>query len=238
VISKRGLFSAGALGVGTVLFATGSAFACNISDFSLVSTSASCNADTGTADIQVTDKDSSGTHATVTIVDKTTNASVGTGKITRPQRKGGETITISVPWQKNHEWAVQIDAPKGGVHDTLKETVTSNGDDCGKPSDTPTTPAPTETAPATGGDTDTKPTEAPAAPSSPAAAPSEASQVDAANSPSAAAAAPSSTVDSAALAETGGGSNTGMIAGLAAALVVIGGGFLFAQRRRSATRSH
>jgi LPXTG-motif cell wall-anchored protein len=192
----------------------GNAMACNIRDFSAV---ASCD-DNGKGIITVTDTDSSGKEATVSVYLESNGADeklVGTQTVTGTRE--GATVTFSEDWAANAQYRVRIKA--GGIVDedispdltapsaACKSTETPSPSETPKPSETPSaTPSEKEsssTAPATTGD----------------------------NSPSPAA-------GDSNLAETGANSNTGMIAGIAGALVVVGGGAVFfGMRRRSASKA-
>ncbi len=92
------------------------------------------------------------------------------------------------------------------------------------PSATPTaTPAPSTSAPATVAPTSTAPTSAAPSPA-PTTAPATAR--------------PSATASAPALAQTGGGSATGIVAAIGGAVVVLGGALLFLTRRRRAGNQH
>jgi LPXTG-motif cell wall-anchored protein len=200
-----------ALGVG------GTAFACSITEFTA---NVVCDGSTGSADIVVTDSDTSRTSADVTVFvgDKV----VGSGKFDSPQ--AGDTIHIPVPWQADTTYRVHVKTKQYNVDsDVTKGDLSTSGRTCAAP-----TTAPPVTTPPT-----TAPTSAPA--TTPATSPSSTTSAPAVadtNAPSPAAGGGQD------LAETGGGSNTGMIAGIAAVLVAVGGGAVFALRRRTATARH
>lgn len=204
-----------ALGVG------GTAFACSITEFTA---NVVCDGSTGNADITVTDTDTSGTSADVTVF--VGDQSVGSGKFVSPH--GGETIHISVPWQADTTYRVHVKTDRYNVDsDVTKGDLSTSGKTCAAPTTAPPVTTPPTTPPTTA------PTSAPA--TTPATSPSSTTSAPAVadtNAPSPAAGGGQD------LAETGGGSNTGMIAGIAAVLVAVGGGAVFALRRRTATARH
>jgi hypothetical protein len=215
VISKRGLIVAGALGTGSVLLAAGSALACNISDFQFNST-VSCDTSSGSpmATIKVTDNDSSGTAAVIDIFTRNADGSNGTKVATLnfPDNQRGESQTASLPWVDNGSWNVVAETNRYiKTPETSKIHLSTGSQTCAveKPTQS-ATPTPTASAPAA-------PVAATSAPATPA---------------------PSQSSPGTVLAETGGGSNTGLIGGFAAALVVVGGGVLYTVRRRAAAARH
>ncbi|MEW1645618.1 MULTISPECIES: LAETG motif-containing sortase-dependent surface protein [unclassified Streptomyces] len=199
----------------------GNALACNISEFSAEAT---CDGTNGV--ITVTDKDASATEATVTVFLENNGADakqIGTAQTVKGSREG-VTITFAEDWQPNATYRVHVKAGKQ-VDKDITPNLTTPSKACKaeeSPSPTPTeaSPTPSETAstPA-GSDTPT-----PSATESSSTAP--ATTTDNAPSPAA---------GSSNLAETGANSNTGMIAGIAGAFVVVGGGAVyFGMRRRGA----
>ncbi|MFE2427913.1 LAETG motif-containing sortase-dependent surface protein [Streptomyces sp. NPDC059373] len=222
MISKRGMVAAAATGAGVVLLATGTAFACNINDFTADAT-ARCDTSTGAAKaaITVTDKDASGTPADITVrlrfADNAPGPVAGTAHIAHPTAEGVST-TILVDWMQGYSWYVSVTA-SGYIDDQQLSVLPTSADTpCEVPGQSTPSGTPTDSA-------------SPTPSGTPRATPS---------TPAAAAASPSSSVSPAggtttALAETGGGSNTGLIAGSAAALIAVGAGALFALRRRTAT---
>ncbi|MDI5962003.1 LAETG motif-containing sortase-dependent surface protein [Streptantibioticus silvisoli] len=223
MISKRGLIVAGALGVGSALLASTSAFACQIGDFTVNSTAA-CDTSSATpqAAITVTDKDGSGTAATITVALASAPGTVlGTGRIENPTAQG-VTTTITVPWQSGATYTVHVKSDRYNVDSDSSTHPAAPAVDCGT---TPSAPA----APST----PAQPTPSKSASSTP--------STEATSSPSQSASvapAPAASQSSAgsSLAETGGGSNTTPMLGIAAALVIVGGGALIMVRRRSAGR--
>jgi len=199
----------------------GNALACNISEFSA---SASCAGDKGV--ITVTDKDASATEATITVFLENNGSDakqVGEAQTIKGSAKG-ETVTFSEDWQPNATYRVHVKA-SNKVDEDISPNLTTPSKACAteSPSPTPTeaSPTPSETA-STPAETDT-PT--PSASESSSTAP--ATTADNAPSPAA---------GSSNLAETGANSNTGMIAGIAGAFVVAGGGAVYyGMRRRGAT---
>ncbi|WP_055535178.1 LAETG motif-containing sortase-dependent surface protein [Streptomyces graminilatus] len=187
----------------------GNAFACNISEFSAV---ARCDGEKGV--ISVTDKDPSGAPATVTVF-------LGEMVVGTQDVKGSrEGVTIDFPeeWAPNTTYRVHVKAGDQ-VDEYVSPDVTTPAESC-KPKPTPTPSKPEESA-----------TPTPSAPE-----PEE----SATPTPSASESTPAGSVPTPAggssnLAETGADSNTGMIAGIAAALVAIGGAAVFFGLRRRGT---
>ncbi len=203
----------------------GTAFACDIRDFTA---DVSCNTATGGADVKVTDTDTSRNPVDVTVY-------VGDEKVGSGHFEGASTtqsIDIAVPWHADSTYRVHVKTLNNNLvdSDVTKGSLTTNGKACAAP--TTPTPTPTDsTPPATTPPATTPPTTAPASPTPSASTTSPAPAVGDTNAPSPAAGAQD-------LAETGGGSNTGMIAGIAAALVAAGGGAVFFLRRKTATARH
>ncbi|MFF3616428.1 LAETG motif-containing sortase-dependent surface protein [Streptomyces sp. NPDC002580] len=202
----------------------GNALACTIGDFEAV---ASC--DGAKAVVTVSDTDRSPNKATITIFLKSSGGKdkqVGTGEVTgQENRKASVTIDLTEDWVPGGEYRAHVDVPTRVNADTDVKSVPA--EPCAPKSESP---SPSESA---------EPSEAPSseAPSD-SATPSE-SESSAApatsddNQPSAAAAGESN------LAETGANSNTPMIAGIAGALVVVGGGAVFfGMRRRGASKAN
>ncbi|MFI6403539.1 LAETG motif-containing sortase-dependent surface protein [Streptomyces sp. NPDC050548] len=200
----------------------GNALACNISEFSA---EAVCDGTNGV--IHVTDKDASGTPAVITVFLESNGADAKqVGKPTEVKGSAeGVTVTFAEDWQPDAKYRVHVKAGNQ-VDEDLKELLTTPSKACDteeSPSPTPTeaSPTPSETA-STPAESDT-PT--PSASESSSTAP--ATTTDNAPSPAA---------GSSNLAETGANSNTGMIAGIAGAFVVAGGGAVYyGMRRRGAT---
>ncbi|MFJ9817935.1 LAETG motif-containing sortase-dependent surface protein [Streptomyces sp. NPDC101151] len=195
----------------------GQALACNISEFSAEAT---CDGSQGV--IVVTDVDRSGTPATITVFSKT-DAGVET-QVGQPQDvKGsaeGTKVTFQEDWKPNATYRVHVKAGNRVDEDIKPDLVTPSTACKKEESQTPTPPA--------------SPTPKPSK-STPAATPtpsdSESSSAPAGTSSNA----PSPAADDSNLAETGANSNTGLIAGVAGALVVVGGGAVyFGMRRRGA----
>ncbi|MEU1048201.1 LAETG motif-containing sortase-dependent surface protein [Streptomyces sp. NPDC005897] len=204
------------------LSASGNALACNINEFSA---EAKCDGDNGV--ITVTDVDPAGIPATVTVSLKSTGEQVG--QETVKGSKEGTTVSFAVDWKPNTEYRVHVKADKY-VDEFIKPDVT-----------TPSTPCKTEEpspTPSESSSTPSEETESPAPePSTSAPAPS---QPEGSTAPAAVPNdnAPSPAAGDSNLAETGANSNTGMIAGIAAALVVVGGGAVFFGLRRRGANSN
>ncbi|MEU0447350.1 LAETG motif-containing sortase-dependent surface protein [Streptomyces tendae] len=203
------------------LSASGNALACNISEFSA---KAKCDGDNGV--ITVTDVDPAGIPATVTVSLKSTGEQVG--QETVKGSKEGTTVSFAVDWQPNTEYRVHVKADKY-VDEFIEPDVKTPSTPC-KTEDTPS-PTPSESS-----STPSEETESPAPePSTSAPAPSQPESTAPAAVPNDNA--PSPAAGDSNLAETGANSNTGMIAGIAAALVVVGGGAVFFGLRRRGANS-
>ncbi|GAA3217034.1 LPXTG cell wall anchor domain-containing protein [Streptomyces sp. XM83C] len=208
-----------ALALGTA----GHALACNISEFSA---EAKCDGDKGV--ITVTDKDPSRTEAVVTVFLENNGADekkVGEQKV-RGSRQG-VTITFAEDWKPNATYRIHVKAGNQ-VDEDIKPNLTTPSKGCQTEESTPpATPSSSAPAPSPSAS-------APAETKTPEPTPS-ASESSTAPAPAAPSNAPSPAAGESNLAETGANSNTGLIAGIAAALVVVGGGAVFfGFRRRSA----
>jgi LPXTG-motif cell wall-anchored protein len=199
----------------------GNAVACNINEFSA---EAKCAGDKGV--ITVTDVDPAGVPATVTVFQ---NSGAGETKIGEQVVKGtreGTTITFEEDWKPNAEYRIHVEA-KPYVDEDIKPNLVTPATACKKAEEE--TPAPTPSTPEE--ETPSAPAEEPGTPT-PSASESESTPPadTASNAPSPA--------GESNLAETGANSNTGLIAGVAGALVVVGGGAVFfGMRRRGANNS-
>ncbi|MEV6703294.1 LAETG motif-containing sortase-dependent surface protein [Streptomyces sp. NPDC051453] len=199
------------------------ALACSISDFSAA---AVCDAG-GNGVIRVTDRDASGTPATVSLYVQLSMPGgerlVDTKTIEHPTAQGVSVDLTPLNWYSGMTFRVHVKAGDQVDNDIQPLTVI--------PDETCAPSAPSSSAPAT----------SPAHPSSassatPTALPSPVQSSSAAAVPGASNA-PTPAGGSTDLAETGAGSGTTVIAGAAAALVVTGGGIVVALRRRAAHRS-
>lgn len=206
-----------------VLGASGNALACNINEFSA---EAKCDGTQGV--ITVTDVDKAGVEATVSVYLQSNGADakkVGEQKV--KGSKEGTTITFEEDWAPNAEYRIHVEALPYIKGEDIKPNLTTPATAC-KTEDTPTptpTPTPSDSA-STPAEESPAPTPTPSA--------SEGTTAPAtveSNAPSAAA-------GDSNLAETGANSNTGLIAGIAIALVAIGGGAVFfgLRRRGAGTR--
>ncbi|MEZ7005980.1 LAETG motif-containing sortase-dependent surface protein [Streptomyces sp. AD55] len=217
--TRRGLRVLGVVSASAALAfgAAGTALACDISEFSA---QAVCDGDKGV--ITVTDVDPAGIPATVTVYLQNNGADaqkIGE-QVVKGSRKG-ETITFAADWRPNAEYRIHVKADRY-VDEDIKPNLTTPDTAC--TTEEPPAPSPSETSPAP--EESDSPAPAPSE-SSPAASESESTvpAVDSGNAPSPA-------VGESNLAETGADSNTGLIAGIAAALVAIGGGAIFFGLRR------
>lgn len=215
-MSRRGVSrSARILGVASasaalVLGLSSTALACNIREFSA---EAICDGSKGV--IVVTDEDASATPATITVFLVDNGADVKqVGEQPIEGSEEGTKVTFFEDWKPNATYRIHVKTDNGVVDEDIQGNLTTPSKAC----ETEATP----TLPATA-----KPTESESAPAeavSPAPSPSAStSTAPAADTPN--------------LAETGAGSNTGLTAGIAAALVAGGGGAMFFAMRRRAANS-
>ncbi|WP_333775300.1 LAETG motif-containing sortase-dependent surface protein [Streptomyces sp. IBSBF 3136] len=195
----------------------GQALACNISEFKA---EAKCDGDKGV--IVVTDYDASATPAVITVFLE--NNGADDKQVGRPQEvKGsadGTPVTFQENWKPDATYRIHVKA--GRVDDDITPNLVTQSTACKKEeSSTPTAPA--------------SPTPKPSK-STPASTPTPSASESTSSAPAAPASnAPSPATGDSNLAETGANSNTGLIAGVAGALVVVGGGAVyFGMRRRGA----
>jgi LPXTG-motif cell wall-anchored protein len=222
-ISRRTSRAARFLGVAAastaiVLGASGNALACNIKEFSA---EAKCDGDKGV--ITVTDVDKTGVEATVSVYLLQSNGAdakkVGEQKV--KGSKEGTTVTFEEDWAPNSEYRVRVEALPYIKGEDIKPNLTTPATAC-KTEDTPTpTPTPTSTP----SDSASTPAEESPTPTPSASEGTTAPATGESNAPSPAA-------GDSNLAETGANSNTGLIAGIAIALVALGGGAVFFGLRR------
>ncbi|MEV5882962.1 LAETG motif-containing sortase-dependent surface protein [Streptomyces sp. NPDC052020] len=227
--SRRGVIRpVRALGVAAasaalVAGAAGTALACDISEFSAAAT-----CDGGKGVITVTDADPSGVPATVAVFLHGDGADVKVGEQVVKGSREGTTIVFAEDWKPNARYRVHVKAA-GYVDEDIEPHLVTPATACAapqSPAPAPTpTPTPSESTSAPAGETGAP------APSSPSASVSEST------APAGGAGSAPSPAGEAGLAETGAGSRTGLIAGIAAALVVIGGGAVFLGMRRRGAKS-
>ncbi|MEU6388828.1 LAETG motif-containing sortase-dependent surface protein [Streptomyces sp. NPDC046939] len=222
-ISARAARFAGVAAAATALTlgVAGTASACNINEFSAT---ASCVG--AKSVITVKDVDRSGTPATITLIDdsgKNLDSKVVKGTAE------GATVTFEGDWAPKTHFRIHVKTDAFNVDDDIEGGVTTPATACATEKPTPKpTPTPAKPAPGTPAPETSKPAES--AKPTPAAPESESPAAPApANSAS-----PAGGSD---LAETGADSNTGLFAGIAAALVVAGGGVVFALRKRGAAQN-
>ncbi|MDQ1015947.1 LAETG motif-containing sortase-dependent surface protein [Streptomyces afghaniensis] len=202
------------------LGAAGNALACNIKEFSA---EAKCDGDKGV--ITVTDVDPTGVPATITVYLENNGADVK--KVGEQVVKGsreGTTVTFAENWKPNAEYRIHVTAAQY-VDEDIKPSLVTPATACKKeeekpPATPPATPTPSASPSKPAEETDT-----------PAPSPSQSESTTPAGNAPAPAAGESN------LAETGANSNTGIIAGIAAALVAVGGGAVFFGMRRRGTNS-
>ncbi|CAM5606916.1 LAETG motif-containing sortase-dependent surface protein [Streptomyces hirsutus] len=203
----------------------GSAAACNINEFSA---EAKCVGDKGV--ITVTDVDPAGVPATVTVFLE--NNGADEKKVGEQVVKGsreGVTITFEEDWQPNAEYRIHVKA-KPYVDEDIKPNLTTPATACKgeKEPPAPSEPAPT---PSDSASTPSEDEEEPGTPTPSESEPETTAPADTSDN------APSPAVGESNLAETGADSNTGLIAGIAATLVAVGGGAIFFGMRRRGANS-
>ncbi|MFB0620695.1 LAETG motif-containing sortase-dependent surface protein [Streptomyces sp. AGS-58] len=212
-----------------VLGLAGSALACDIKDFSA---EARCDGAKGV--IVVTDTDASAADATVSVFlegDGGVETKVGEQPV--KGSKGGARITFPEQWKPSATYRVHVKAPN--VDLDIKPDLVTPSTACKTESEHPkptasTTPPPSPSASASA--SASVPASASASVPASSATPSPAASASSSAPAGAPGNAPSPAVGDSNLAETGADSHTGLIAGLAAALVVVGGGAVYAGARR------
>ena len=226
-ISSRTARSVRILGVASAsaalaLGVAGTAFACNITEFSA---DAKCDGEKGV--ITVTDKDPSGTPATVTVY--LGEKVIGTQDVVGSRE--GVTVDFSEDWAPNATYRVHVKAGNQ-VDKDINPDVTTPGKACkAEPTPTPTPPASQTPTPSEPASTPTPSASEPEDSATPTPSASESTPGVPADS------VPTPAGGTSNLAETGASSNTGVIAGIAAALVAVGGGAVFFGMRRRGTSS-
>jgi LPXTG-motif cell wall-anchored protein len=224
-MTRRSARSVRILGVASasaalVLGVANTALACDIKEFSAEAT---CDGSKGV--IVVTDKDPSGTPAVITVFLENNGADAK--KVGKPENikgsKDGTTVSFAEDWKPNATYRIHVKAGNQVDADITPNLTTPSTACKAEDSPTPTpsaTPSPSKSTPAES-DSPT-PSASESTSTAPAATPSNA---------------PSPAAGDSNLAETGANSNTGLIAGIAAALVVIGGGAVFFGMRRRGTNN-
>ncbi|MFD8229134.1 LAETG motif-containing sortase-dependent surface protein [Streptomyces massasporeus] len=209
------LSASAALALGTA----GNALACDITEFSA---EAKCDGDKGV--ITVTDVDPAGIPATVSVYLQNNGADakkVGT-QVVKGSREG-TTITFADDWQPNAEYRIHVKAARY-VDEDIKPNLVTPATACKKEEEPPASTPPATPTPSASPSKPAEETETPAPEPSESQSTSPAGNV------------PAPAGDSN-LAETGANSNTGLIAGIAAALVAVGGGAVFFGMRRRGANS-
>ncbi|MEU9571670.1 LAETG motif-containing sortase-dependent surface protein [Streptomyces massasporeus] len=209
------LSASAALALGTA----GNALACDITEFSA---EAKCDGDKGV--ITVTDVDPAGIPATVSVYLQNNGADarkVGT-QVVKGSREG-TTITFADDWKPNAEYRIHVKAARY-VDEDIKPNLVTPATACKKEEEPPASTPPATQTPSASPSKPAEETETPAPEPSESQSTSPAGNV------------PAPAGDSN-LAETGANSSTGIIAGIAAALVVVGGGAVFFGMRRRGANS-
>ncbi|MFD8260314.1 LAETG motif-containing sortase-dependent surface protein [Streptomyces griseoluteus] len=205
-----------------VLGVSGQALACNIGEFKAEAT---CKGEKG--QITVTDRDFSGQKATVSVFLENNGADekkIGEQVVTGT--KEGATIVFDEDWAPGAVYRVNVNVPRFIDNKNIEPNLTAPATAC-KKEESPSPTPPASESPA--------PTPSASAPAEDSATPSASESGAAAPVSDAPSNAPSAAIGDSNLAETGANSNTGLIAGVAGALVVVGGGAVyFGMRRRGA----
>ncbi|WNM30544.1 LAETG motif-containing sortase-dependent surface protein [Streptomyces sp. Li-HN-5-11] len=229
-ISRRTARTARILGVASAsaalaIGAAGNALACQIGDFS-----AEAKCDGGKGVIVVTDKDATRVPAIITVFLENNGADAK--QVGKPEHlKGsatGATVGFAEDWQPNATYRVHVKAGGKVVDEDITPNLTTPSTAC--QASAPSTPAaPSKSA----SPTPSKPaSKTPQDNATPTPSTSQSSTAPAGTTRNA----PSPAAGDSNLAETGADSNTGLIAGIAAALVAVGGGAVFfGMRRRGAS---
>ncbi|MFD9431434.1 LAETG motif-containing sortase-dependent surface protein [Streptomyces sp. NPDC060002] len=207
------------------LSAAGTALACDISEFSAT---AACDGTKGV--ITVTDKDPSGVPAEITVFLENNGGDlrqVGVAQTVKGSAKG-VTVSFAEDWEPNAEYRIHVKAVDG-VKVVVDKDIPGNLTTPSKACEADDTSTPSTTPSSTPPDSSTTPP--PAETTTPSPSPSDSASDSAAPAPSASNA-PSAAVQESNLAETGASSNTGLVVGIAAVLVAVGGGAVFFGMRR------
>ncbi|MDX3530902.1 LAETG motif-containing sortase-dependent surface protein [Streptomyces sp. ID05-39B] len=209
-----------------VLGASGTALATDPLGIGQFSAAASCDGSKGV--ITVTDTDATATPAVVTVFLQNNNADLKRIGAPTPVKGSAEgiAVTFTENWAPGAKYRIHIKS--GNDLDADIPILEAPAKACTGADDTPTTPS-TPTTPAT---TPSDTASSPAGSKSPG---QSASQSDSTVPAASASNAPSPAAQESNLAETGASSRTGLIAGIAAALVAVGGGAVFFGMRRKGT---
>ncbi|MFJ4695700.1 LAETG motif-containing sortase-dependent surface protein [Streptomyces sp. NPDC088766] len=218
-----------------VLGASGSALATGSPSIGQFSATASCDGPKGV--ITVTDTDPTGTTAVVKVFLQNNNADLKKiGEQTIEGSKKGVTVTFAEAWEPGAEYRVRVAAARGGktlLDADIAPNLTTPAKAC-QAEDTPTTPT-TPTTPPASPTPSTPPSDTASPPAKSGTPTPSASQSDSNTPADTASNAPSPAAQEANLAETGASSRTGLIVGIAAVLVLVGGGAVFFGMRRKGT---
>ncbi|MFF8972043.1 LAETG motif-containing sortase-dependent surface protein [Streptomyces sp. NPDC014995] len=214
-----------------VLGASGSALASDITDFSAA---AACDGAKGV--ITVTDKDPTGTPAVVTVFLENNGADLRqVGEQTVEGSKKGVTVTFAEDWEPGAVYRIHVTATKNDkvlVNADIAGNLTTPAKAC-TADDTPTTPTGPSASPSPSDSASTPAGTDSGTPAPPASSPAAPSSSDGtAPADTTVSSAPSPAVGESNLAETGANSHTGLIVGIAAVLVAVGGGAVFFGMRR------
>ena len=222
--SRRSVRALGVVSASAALAvgAAGNALACNIGEFSAA---AKCEGDKGV--ITVTDVDPAGVPAVVTVYLQNNGADAEKiGEQTVKGSREGNTITFAADWKPNAEYRIHVKADPY-VDEDIKPNLVD-------PVTPPARPRTLEPDPV-GGSSTPSDGRSPGQPSRPPRPPRRRSQSTA---PAAAPSnAPSPAAGDSNLAETGAELQHRLIAGIAAALVAVGGGAVFFGLRRRGANS-
>ncbi|MEU6507691.1 LAETG motif-containing sortase-dependent surface protein [Streptomyces sp. NPDC046942] len=205
------------------------ALACSIADFSAAP---ACDS-SGKPVVRVTDKDPSGTPATLTLKIELSapggERDLDTQTIQHPTAQGVSVDLHPLTWNAGQTYVIHVKAGDSVDEDLKPPVVVPDNFTCA-PAGGSSSASPTPTAPASSAPT------APAS-SAPSATPAPVHSGGGTAASPVASSAPSPAGGGTHLASTGASGNTPLIAGAAAALVLAGAGIVTALRRRTANRA-
>ncbi|MFE7645015.1 LAETG motif-containing sortase-dependent surface protein [Streptomyces phaeoluteigriseus] len=219
-----GLVSASAA---LVLGISGTALATDPLGIGQFSAAASCDGSKGV--ITVTSTDATATPAVVTVFLQNNNADLRRIGEPTPVKGSAEgvAVTFAENWAPGAKYRVHIKS--GNDLDADIPILEAPAKACTGADDTPTTPSASSTPSTTPSGTASTPAAAPGEPTR------SAAESDSTVPAASASNAPSPAAQESNLAETGASSRTGLIVGIAAVLVVVGGGAVFFGMRRKGT---
>ncbi|MFG3267035.1 MULTISPECIES: LAETG motif-containing sortase-dependent surface protein [Streptomyces] len=229
-VSSLRIFGLVGASAALVLGAAGTALATDPLGIGQFSAAASCDGSKGV--ITVTDTDATATPAVVTVFLQNNNADLKRIGAPTPVKGSAEgvAVTFAENWAPGAKYRIHIKS--GNDLDADIPILEAPAKACTGADDTPTTPSKPTTPATTPATTPSDTASSPAGSQSPS---RSASQSDSTAPAASASNAPSPAAQESNLAETGASSRTGLIVGIAAALVAVGGGAVFFGMRRKGT---